>query len=40
MVQVVHYSLCRVLYIKNIIEMDGVFVNYNSFYISHSCGLL
>jgi len=40
MVQVVHCSLCKVLYIRNIIEMDGVFVNYNSFYTSHSCGLL
>jgi hypothetical protein len=40
MVQVVHYSLCRVLYIRNIIKVDGVFVSYNLFYISHSRGLL
>jgi hypothetical protein len=36
MVQVMHYSLCRILYIRNKIEVDGVFVSYNLFYISHS----
>ncbi len=40
MVQAVHCSLCRVLYIRNIIKVDGVFVSYNLFYTSHSCGLL
>jgi hypothetical protein len=29
-----------VLYIRNIIKVDGVFVSYNLFYTSHSCGLL
>jgi hypothetical protein len=40
MVQVTHYSLCRILSIRNKIEVDGVFVSYNIFYTSHSCGLL
>jgi hypothetical protein len=40
MVQAVHCSLCRVLYIGNRIEVDGVFVSRNLFYTSHSCGLL
>jgi len=40
MVQVTHYSLCRILYIRNKIEVDGVFVSYNIFYTSHSRGLL
>jgi len=37
MVQVVHCFLCKVLYIRNIIKVDGVFVSY---YIPHSCDLL
>jgi hypothetical protein len=35
-----HYSLCKILYITNKIEVDGVFVSYNLFYTSHSRGLL
>jgi hypothetical protein len=35
-----HCSLCRILYIRNKIKLDGVFVNYNLLYTSHSCGLL
>jgi hypothetical protein len=39
MVQVVHCSLCRVLYIRKIIKVVGVFVSCNLFYTSYSCGL-
>jgi len=34
------FFVCKVLYIRNIIKVDGVFVSYNLFYIPHSCDLL